>query len=131
MKGVGLNRFAVRRRLALKSNSSRASRRAENLGQTSSSILLQRSGAPAKNRKRRRTKRHGHYYLERFSGNPDVEKARSEFERAQKIEETFHRDFDGIDFTSSGNSPLAGLAGTQLSLDLSVAQRVGFVLALL
>ena len=69
--------------------------------------------------------------LKRFAANPDVEKARSEFERAQKIEETFHRDFDGIDFTSSGNSPLAGLAGAQLSLDLSVAQRVGFVLALL
>jgi len=38
--------------------------------------------------------------LERFSGNPNIEKARAEFERAQKTEETFHRDFDGIDFTS-------------------------------
>jgi hypothetical protein len=37
--------------------------------------------------------------LERFSGNPDVKKARAEFERAQKIEETFHKVFDGIDFT--------------------------------
>jgi hypothetical protein len=37
--------------------------------------------------------------LKRFSGNPDLEKARAEFERAQKIEETFHSDFDGIDFT--------------------------------
>jgi hypothetical protein len=37
--------------------------------------------------------------LKRFSGNPDVEKARSEFNRAQKIEEKFHRDFDGVDFT--------------------------------
>ena len=38
--------------------------------------------------------------LQRFSGNPYVEKARMEFERAQEIEETFHKDFDGIDFTS-------------------------------
>ena len=37
--------------------------------------------------------------LERLSGNADVEKARAEFERAQKVEETFHKDFDGIDFT--------------------------------
>jgi hypothetical protein len=37
--------------------------------------------------------------LGRFSGNPDIEKARAEFERAQKIEETFHKDFDGVDFT--------------------------------
>jgi hypothetical protein len=36
--------------------------------------------------------------LERLSGNADVEKARAEFERAQKVEETFHKDFDGIDF---------------------------------
>ena len=34
--------------------------------------------------------------LEHFSGNPDVDKARAEFERAQKIEETFHKDFNGI-----------------------------------
>jgi len=38
--------------------------------------------------------------LERFSGNPNIEKARAEFERAQKTEETFHKDFDGIGFTS-------------------------------
>src|SRR5258707_15541607 len=37
--------------------------------------------------------------LKRFSGNPDVEKATAEFERAQRVEETFHKDFDGIDFT--------------------------------
>jgi hypothetical protein len=38
--------------------------------------------------------------LKRFSGNPDVEKAKVEFERAQKVEEKFHKDFDGVDFTS-------------------------------
>ena len=37
--------------------------------------------------------------LKRFPRNPDVEKASSEFDRAQKIEEQFHRDFDGVDFT--------------------------------
>jgi hypothetical protein len=37
--------------------------------------------------------------LKRFSGNVDVENARAEFERAQKVEETFDKDFDGIDFT--------------------------------
>ena len=38
--------------------------------------------------------------LKRFSRNPDVEKARAEFERAQKVEEKFHKDFDGLDFTN-------------------------------
>jgi hypothetical protein len=38
--------------------------------------------------------------LKRFSGNPDVEKAKVEFERAQKVEEKFHKDFDGVGFTS-------------------------------
>jgi hypothetical protein len=38
--------------------------------------------------------------LKRFSRNPDVEKARVEFERAQRAEERFHKDFDGLDFTS-------------------------------
>jgi hypothetical protein len=38
-------------------------------------------------------------FLKRFSPNPDVEKARAEFERAQNIEERFHKDFDGVDFT--------------------------------
>ena len=33
------------------------------------------------------------------SGNPDIEKARTEFEHARKIEEIFHKDFDS-DFTS-------------------------------
>ena len=33
--------------------------------------------------------------LKRFSRNPDVDKARAEFERAQKVEEKFHHDFDG------------------------------------
>ena len=37
--------------------------------------------------------------LKRFSGNPEKEQARAEFERAQKIEEQFHEDFDGVDFT--------------------------------
>jgi hypothetical protein len=38
--------------------------------------------------------------LKRLSGNPDVEKARVEFERAQKVEERFHKDFDRLGFTS-------------------------------
>jgi len=39
--------------------------------------------------------------LKRFSANPDleIEKARAEFERAGEIEKTFHKDFDGVDFT--------------------------------
>ena len=37
--------------------------------------------------------------LEHFSGNPDVDEARAEFERAQKIEETSHKDFNGIGFS--------------------------------
>jgi hypothetical protein len=37
--------------------------------------------------------------LKRFSGNPDVEKARAEFEMAQEVEERFLHDFDGVDFT--------------------------------
>jgi hypothetical protein len=37
--------------------------------------------------------------LKRFSGNPDIEKAKAEFERAQKVEETFHKDFDQVDIT--------------------------------
>ena len=39
--------------------------------------------------------------LKAFPGNPDVEKARAEFERAQKIEERFHKDFEGVDFTGN------------------------------
>jgi len=38
--------------------------------------------------------------LKRFSQTPGVAKARVEFERAQKVEERFHREFDGVDFTS-------------------------------
>jgi hypothetical protein len=37
--------------------------------------------------------------LKRFEGNPDVEKAKVDFDRAQKVEERFHQDFDGQDFT--------------------------------
>jgi hypothetical protein len=37
--------------------------------------------------------------LKPFLGNPDVEKARAEFKYAQKVEETFHKDFDGMAFT--------------------------------
>jgi hypothetical protein len=37
--------------------------------------------------------------LKRFSGNPAIEKAKAEFERAQEVEDRFHKDFDGIDFT--------------------------------
>ena len=37
--------------------------------------------------------------LKRFSGNPAIEKAKAEFERAQEVEGRFHKDFDGIDFT--------------------------------
>ena len=37
--------------------------------------------------------------LKRLSGNPAIEKAKAEFDRAQKVEERFHKDFDGIDFT--------------------------------
>jgi len=47
--------------------------------------------------------------LGRFSGNPDIEKARTEFNRAQKIEETFHKDFDGIDFTRRSIGRLIGV----------------------
>ena len=39
--------------------------------------------------------------LKRFAGNPDVQKARAEFERAQKVEEKFQKDFDGVEFTKS------------------------------
>jgi hypothetical protein len=37
--------------------------------------------------------------LKLFVTNPEIEKARAEFERAQKVEERFHKDFDGQDFT--------------------------------
>jgi hypothetical protein len=37
--------------------------------------------------------------LERFSRGSATEKARAQFEDANKVEEDFHRDFDGVDFT--------------------------------
>jgi hypothetical protein len=37
--------------------------------------------------------------LQRFSGNPGVEEAGAEFGKAQEVEERFHHDFDGVDFT--------------------------------
>jgi hypothetical protein len=42
--------------------------------------------------------------LERFSGDPEVQKAASEFDHAQKLEETFLKDFEGQDFTSRESS---------------------------
>ena len=36
--------------------------------------------------------------FKRFSPSPDVEWARVEFEHAQKVEEVFHKDFDGLDY---------------------------------
>ena len=38
--------------------------------------------------------------LKLFSRNPDIEKARAKFECAQKVEEQFHSEFDGLDFTN-------------------------------
>ena len=38
--------------------------------------------------------------LKRFSRNPEIEKPRVDFERAQKLEQRFHRDFDGLVFTT-------------------------------
>jgi hypothetical protein len=37
--------------------------------------------------------------LRRFPTKRDVQKARAEFGRAQKVEERFHKDFDSVDFT--------------------------------
>ncbi len=39
--------------------------------------------------------------LEHFQDEPDIQKARVEFECAQEAEEQFHRDFDGQDFVRS------------------------------
>ena len=65
--------------------------------------------------------------LKRFSGDPDVDKAGVEFERAQKIEESFHEDFDGIDFTSA---PVI-MAATQQNKRIEVAhiQKASILLA--
>jgi hypothetical protein len=41
--------------------------------------------------------------LKRFSRDPGVAKARVEFEHVQRAEETFHKDFDGLDLTMSVN----------------------------
>jgi len=38
--------------------------------------------------------------LKRFPSNPEIEKVRAEFERAQKVEARFHSEFDGLDCTS-------------------------------
>jgi hypothetical protein len=43
--------------------------------------------------------------LKRFSRNPDVQKARAEFDCAQKVKEKFHHDFDGVDFTGKSIPP--------------------------
>ena len=39
------------------------------------------------------------FLLKQLSFDPDIEKARAEFDRAQKVEERFHKDFNGVDFT--------------------------------
>ena len=36
----------------------------------------------------------------KFSGDPEVQKAAAEFDHAQKLEETFLKDFEGQDFSS-------------------------------
>ena len=36
--------------------------------------------------------------LQRMPSSPDIERARLEFERAQTVEEGFHKDFDGLDY---------------------------------
>ena len=40
------------------------------------------------------------FLLKQLSFDPDTEKARAEFERAQKVEEQFQKDFDSLDFSS-------------------------------
>jgi hypothetical protein len=42
--------------------------------------------------------------LKQLSFDPDVERARAEFDRAQKVEERFHTEFDGLDFTKNALS---------------------------
>ena len=39
--------------------------------------------------------------LKRFSRDPGVAKAMAEFDHAQRAEQTFHKDFDGLDLTMS------------------------------
>jgi hypothetical protein len=50
--------------------------------------------------------------LKRFSGNPDIEKARAAFDQAQKVEERFHKDFDGQDFTLNRTPSRRALIGS-------------------
>jgi tetratricopeptide (TPR) repeat protein len=38
--------------------------------------------------------------LKRYLNHPEIQKAMAEFERAQKAEESFYKDFLGLDFTS-------------------------------
>src|ERR1700740_1049267 len=38
--------------------------------------------------------------LKRYTNNPAIERAMVEFERAQKAEENFYKDFHGLDFTN-------------------------------
>ena len=37
--------------------------------------------------------------LKQRNGDPEVSKAEMEFHRVQKVEEQFHKDFDGLDST--------------------------------
>ena len=59
--------------------------------------------------------------LERFSGHPEVQKAASEFDQAQKLEEAFLKDFEGQDFTSRR---FYDVYSKSLSRDPSVAGEV-------
>src|SRR5271165_1442428 len=52
--------------------------------------------------------------LKRFPNNRDIEKARVKFERAQKLEQSFHREFDVLQFTrSKATFVVLALAATQ------------------
>jgi hypothetical protein len=42
--------------------------------------------------------------LKRFQEDPAVQKATEEFDRAQKVEEAFHKEFDGQDLTQTCSS---------------------------
>lgn len=47
--------------------------------------------------------------LQRLSFDPDIERARAEFDRGQAVEERFHKDFDGVDFSARGADPIPAL----------------------
>jgi len=47
--------------------------------------------------------------LKRVSRDPGVEKARAEFDGVQKVEERFHKDFDGQDFTQAMGRALGNI----------------------